>query len=112
MNKVWIFFLLAIASFSCKKEDPAVAIAETMCGCIMPTVDNSEKATEILRRGNQAEINALESEMQQRQQESQACFEGLGKKYGNLEPYKDRVLAEMEKKCPKAAALIKGSGQQ
>lgn len=112
MQRLWIFFLLAAAFTSCKKEDPAVAIAHDMCGCIMPTVDNGERATEILRRGDQAEINALEQEMQRLQLESQACFENLGKKYGNLEPYKDRVLAEMEKKCPKAAALINGTGQQ
>jgi len=112
MQSLWVFLLLITAVVSCKKEDPAVAIAETMCGCIMPTVDNSERATEILRRGNQQEISILELELQKRQQESQACFEALGEKYGNLEPYKDRVLVEMEKKCPKAVALINGGSQQ
>ncbi len=111
MQKFLIVCLLAWASAACKKEDPAVGMAKDVCACIMPIVESGDKANEILQRGNQNEVAALEAEMEMNNKKTAECFKNLEKKYGNMESFQSRIMAEMQKQCPRAAALISG-GQQ
>ncbi len=111
MRKIWILGLAALGLWACKKEDPAVRMAKDVCACVMPVVEESEKINEVLQRGDEGEIAALETEMLLSQQRTEECFRNLEKKHGSLEEHQNRIMAEMQKQCPKAAALLSNAEQ-
>lgn len=106
---VWIG-LLALAATACRPEDPVTKMADDVCACLMPTVEQGDKATEVIRRNNQAELAALEAEMLQTQEETKVCFQNLEKKYGNMQEFQVRVTEVMKKRCPRAAKLLSNTG--
>lgn len=107
---VWIG-MLALAATACQPEDPIVKMADDVCACLMPTVEQGDKATEAIKRNNEAELAALEAEMLKTQEETQACFQNLEKKYGNMQEFQARVTEAMKKRCPRAAKLISNPGE-
>lgn len=108
MRNFFIMGLIVLGFGACKQEDQVVKMAKDVCACIMPVVEDGEKADEVLRRGNEAEIASLEAQMQKTQQNTTECFKNIEARYGNLEEFQSSIMEEMKKRCPKAAALLSG----
>ena len=110
MKQCVLICILALAATACKPEDPMVKMADDVCACLMPTVEDGDKATEIIKRNNEAELAAFEAEMLKTQKETQACFQNLEKQYGNMQEFQVRVTEIMKKRCPRAAKLLSNTG--
>ena len=106
---IWIA-LLSLAATACQQEDPVTKMADDVCACLTPIVEQADKTDEIIRRNNEAELAALEAEMLQTEEETKACFQNLEKKYGNMQEFQVRVTEVMKKRCPRAAKLLTNTG--
>ena len=110
MKNFLIACLAMLTIGACKRGHTTADMAKDICACVMPVVEDGERTTEVLRRGIESEIAALEEQMQKVHDETTRCFQNLEAKYGNMEAYQNEVIEDMRTRCPKAAALLEGAG--
>jgi hypothetical protein len=100
MKVLWMAALTAISFSACKKEDKMVTMTNDMCACISIMMNASITVDSTLRANNFAQTAELDAYLNAQEKQSTDCFQGLEKKYGNMEAYQLQIMEQMKTSCP------------
>ncbi len=89
------------------------AAAADACACLKAPYEQVEKAMQLIRAaqasGDMSGLMAAQGEMMQVMNASGECFNGLVKKYPEIDKsdaLKEQVMAKTEKRCPNPATAM------
>ncbi len=111
-----VAFLILISLPNLAYANTVSDASDDYCKCAKPSFDGIEEMKLAMNNGNMAALQQMAGKMQANTQELQACFSKLEGKYGEQingdEAFKQKVQAEIDKKCPRPQIGLPGMPQQ